>query len=140
MPFLTTDDYKAVSDAATLEVLHQSDPANLQRAETYALEEISSYLRSKYDMTTALSTTAGERNPQLVMIAADIALYHLVAWLPKRMGFEMRELRYKRAIEWLEAVQAGRAIPNLPPLNQPGTTKPQNDIRFGSWKTTTHQY
>ncbi|MBK9292578.1 MAG: DUF1320 family protein [Bacteroidetes bacterium] len=140
MPFLTNNDYKAVSDAATLEVLHQSDQANLQRAETYALEEICSYLRAKYDMTAAFSATGAERNPQLVMIAADIALYHLVAWLPKRMGFEMREIRYKRAIEWLEAVQAGRATPNLPPLIQPTTANPQNGIRYGSWKPATHQY
>ena len=41
MAFLTTDDYKAVSDAQTLDVIHQSDEANLERAELYAQEEIS---------------------------------------------------------------------------------------------------
>lgn len=138
MPFLTEADYKAVSDDNTLNVLHQCDPANLQRAEAYAQEEISSYLRNKYDIQAAFAATGQQRNPQLVMITADIALYHLVAWLPKRMGFEIRETRYKRAIEWLEQVQAGRSLPDLPALQ--GAQATPTNIRYGSWKPFTHQF
>lgn len=141
MPFLTTDDYKAVSDAQTLEVIHQSDQDNLQRAERYAMEEISAYLRNRFDMNAAFAQTDINRNQQLVMIAADIAIYHLIAWLPKRMGFEIRELRYKRAIEFLEDVQAGKASPDLPPLTDPNTGEVSGiPIKFGSAKKSTYDY
>lgn len=141
MAFLTTDDYKAVSDAQTLDVIHQSDEANLERAELYAQEEISSYLRGRYNMPAAYAAAGLERNSQLVMLTADVALYHLIAWLPKRMGFEIRETRYKRAIEYLEDVQAGKASPDLPPLIDPGTGEDAGiPVKYGSWKKGTYDY
>lgn len=141
MAFLTTDDYKAVSDAQTLDVIHQSDEANLERAEIYAIEEISSYLRGRYNMPAAYAATGLGRNAQLVMLTADVALYHLIAWLPKRMGFEIRETRYKRAIEYLENVQAGKASPDLPPLIDPDTGVDTGiAVKYGSWKKGTYDY
>lgn len=141
MAFLNTDDYKAVCDAQTLEIIHQSDEINLERAESYAIEEISSYLRGKYNMPAAFGAARAERNQQLVMLTADVALYHLIAWLPKRMGFEIRETRYKRAIEFLEAVQAGKASPDLPPIIDPITGEDSgNPIKYGSWKKGKYDY
>lgn len=141
MSFLTNEDYSAVTDATTLEVIYQSDEANRQRAELYAQEEISSYLRPRYDMTAAYNATGNERNAQLVMITADVTLYHLIAWLPKRMGFEIRETRYKRAIEFLENVQAGKASPNLPPLVDPVTGEDSGfSVKFGSWEKGKYDY
>ena len=45
------------------------------------------------------------------MYTCDIALYHMSASMPQKMGSEIREVRYKRAIKWLEGVQAGGIIP-----------------------------
>ncbi|MBW7848346.1 MAG: DUF1320 family protein [Bacteroidales bacterium] len=141
MSFLNNDDYKAVSDAQTLEIIHQSDEANLRRAELYAIEEISSYLRGRYDAATAFAATGQQRNQHLVMLTADVALYHLIAWLPKRMGFEIRETRYKRAIEYLQAVQAGKATPDLPPLIDPITGQDTGiPVKYGSWEKGKYDY
>ncbi|MDY0200983.1 MAG: DUF1320 family protein [Tenuifilaceae bacterium] len=140
MSFLTTDDYKAVSDAQTLEVIHQSDEVNRERAERYAMEEISSYLRGRYDMAAAYAALGLQRNSQLVMITADVALYHLIAWLPKRMGFEIRETRYKRAIEYLENVQAGKASPDLPPLINDDGIDTGIAVKYGSWNKSKYDY
>lgn len=114
MDFLTKADFKAVCDNTTLQVIDQADDDNLARSEKYAIEEISSYLRSRFDTATAFSKRGDSRNSQLVMITCDVALYHLIAWLPKRIGFEIREVRYKQAVEWLKDVQAGKATPDLP--------------------------
>lgn len=138
--FLEVEDYKAVADGKTLDVIHQSDIENLERAERYAKEEISSYLRNRYDMSKAFEAIGEERNHQLVMITCDVALYHLIAWLPQRIGFEIRELRYKRAIEWLESVQAGKASPDLPPLTDDGGNDIGNPIKYGSWGRNTYDY
>ncbi|HRS18723.1 MAG TPA: DUF1320 family protein [Bacteroidales bacterium] len=133
MAFLEITDYKAVADDKTLSVIHQQSTTNLQRAEKYAAEEVSSYLRSKYNMTQAFALTGDNRNQQLVMIMCDIALYHLISWLPLKMGFEIREIRYKRAIEWLESVQAGKASPELPPLIDSETGEDiGNPMKWGS--------
>ena len=48
------------------------------------------------------------------MYTADIVLYHLTASQPQKMGSEIRKERYERAVKWLEGVQAGRIVPDLP--------------------------
>ena len=149
--FLTTDDYKAVVDARTLDVINQSDPENLTRAEGYAIDEISSYLRaaqsnktgiSPYDVETIFAATGDARNRQIVMYTVDVALYHLIAWLPQRIGFEIREIRYKRAIEWLESVQAGKVILDVPLVLDPDDSDSEagGSIRTGSWGKNTYDY
>jgi phage gp36-like protein len=140
MDFLTTADFKAVCDDATLNVIHQADVENLARAERYAQEEVSSYLRSGYDIAQAYQKEGDDRNEQLIMITCDIALYHLVAWLPKRIGFEIREIRYNRAISWLKDVQAGKATPDLPTLTNDQGEDIGNPVRYGGWEKSTYDY
>lgn len=133
--FLTESDYAAVCEPTTLDVIQQSDEEIRQRAEAYAIEEISSYLRARYDMSAAFSTTGDDRNKQLVMMTVDVALYHLMAWLPKRMGFEIREIRYNSVIKTLVDVH-NKLQMNLPTYTDPvtGETDTGNPVKYGSWK------
>lgn len=141
MNFLTTDDFKAVCDTQTLTVINQNDTDNLDRAERYAIEEVSSYLRTRYDVTTAFAKTGTQRNGYLVMIVADVALYHLVSWLPKRIGFDIRETRYNQAISWLKDVQSGKATPDLPTPTDPTTGQETSQpVRYGGWSKSEYQY
>lgn len=141
MTFLTIDDFKAVCDMQTLNVINQADTGNLDRAERYAIEEVSSYLRSRFDTAAAFSASGDQRNGFLVMILADVCLYHLIAWLPKRIGFEIRETRYKQAIDWLKDVQAGKASPDLPVPTDPDTGEVTSQpVRFGGWAKSEYQY
>ena len=141
MNFLTIDDFKTVCDPQTLTVINQDDTANLDRAECYAIEEVSSYLRTRYDVAATFSMSGQQRNGYLVMIVADVALYHLVAWLPKRIGFDIRETRYNQAIAWLKDVQAGRATPDLPTPTDPTTGQETSQpVRFGGWGKSEYQY
>ena len=112
--FITEEDYKVVIGDAALKVITQTDEANRTNAEAEAIEEMSGYLRPKYDCTAAFATEGEQRNRQLVMYASDIALYHMVSAMPQKMGSEIRKERYERAIKWLEGVQAGKIIPDLP--------------------------
>lgn len=107
-------DYKVVIGESALKVLSQASVEVRNQAEREAQEEISGYLRPKYDVQAIFTATDSERNPQILMYMCDIALYHMVASLPNKMGYEIRETRYKRAIEWLTSVQAGKVTPNLP--------------------------
>ncbi|MBQ1408480.1 MAG: DUF1320 family protein [Bacteroidales bacterium] len=141
MTFLSTDDFKTVCDTQTLTVINQNDSSNQDRAERYAIEEVSSYLRTRYDVDAAFSKTGNQRNGFLVMIVADVALYHLVSWLPKRIGFDIRETRYNQAITWLKDVQSGKATPDLPTPTDPTTGQETSQpVRYGGWSKSEYQY
>ena len=150
MAFITREDFKAVADDnKTLNVISQSDAENLDRAVGYAIDEISGYLRAMepsktgvrpYDIEAIFNATGDERNKQLVMYTCDVALYHLVSWLPQKMGFEIRQIRYERAIAWLEDVQAGKVILDVPSIPEPESGNEQNPIRFGSWGQNKYDY
>lgn len=112
--FITTEDFKVVASEASMKAITQCDPDNVENAIAEAVEEISGYLRPKYDCEKVFAMEGKQRNRQLVMYAADIALYHMNASLPSRMGAEVREQRYEQAIKWLEGVQEGKIVPDLP--------------------------
>lgn len=112
--FIDTDDYKVVIGDAALKVVSQSSPENIANAEAEAIEEISGYLRPVYDTAAIFAATGNDRNRLIVMYTADIVLYHLTASQPQKMGSEIRKERYERAIKWLEGVQAGKIVPDLP--------------------------
>lgn len=115
--FIDNEDYKVVIGDAALRVISQASPANISNAEAEAIEEISGYLRPVYDVDAIFSAGEFDRNRLVVMYTVDIALYHLSAAMPQKMGAEIRKERYERAIRWLEGVQSGRIIPDLPLRN-----------------------
>lgn len=112
--FIDNEDYRVVIGEAALKVISQSSPENIANAEAEAMEEIAGYLRPVYDTDAVFSASADDRNRLIVMYTADIVLYHLTASQPQKMGSEIRKERYDRAIKWLEGVQAGKIIPDLP--------------------------
>lgn len=111
--FVTEEDYKVVVGDSSLKTISQVSDTNRENAECEAVEEISGYLRPKYDCDAIFAAVGEERNRLIVMYTCDIALYHMSASLPQKMGTEIREERYKRAIEWLQGVQSGKIVPDL---------------------------
>lgn len=112
--FITEEDYKVVVGETALKVISLTDEENRNNAEAEAQEEISGYLRPRYDCNAIFAAEGEERNRQIVMYVCDIALYHMVSAMPQKMGSEIRKERYERAIKWLEGVQAGKIMPDLP--------------------------
>lgn len=112
--FITEEDYRVVIGESALKVVSQTSEANRSNAESEAQEEISGYLRPKYDCDAVFTASGTARNKQIVMYACDIALYHMASSMPQKMGMEIRKERYERAIKWLEGVQAGKIVPELP--------------------------
>lgn len=112
--FISNDDYRVVIGETALKVISQSSPENIANAEAEAMEEIAGYLRPVYDTDAIFYASGKDRNRLIVMYTADIVLYHLTASQPQKMGSEIRKERYDRAIKWLEGVQAGKIVPDLP--------------------------
>lgn len=111
--FITDDDYSVVIGDQALKIISQVSPEIRARAEAQAMEEIASYLRPKYDAQKIFGRRGDERNSLIVMHVCDIALYHMAASLPGKMGIEIRKERYDRSIKWLEGVQASKIIPEI---------------------------
>ena len=138
--FITDEDYKVVIGETALKVVSQASQENRDRAELQACEEIAGYLRTRYDTEAVFAARGDARNRMVVMVATDIALYHMAASQPQKLGSEIRKERYERAIKWLEGVQAGKIIPDLPaPVDEEGT--PTGGLLiYGSQKQLRHNW
>lgn len=132
--FLTEEDYRVVIGETALKVISQISEANKTNAEMEAQEEISGYLRPKYDCQAIFSATGTERNSLIVMYTCDMAIYHMAASMPQKMGTEIRKERYDRAIKWLEGVQAGKIVPDLPLLTDEDGNPANGSFIYGSQK------
>ena len=64
--FLTEEDYIVASNTA-LNVLQQCSEEKRETAERMAIEEVSGYLRSRYDVKKIFAATGSERNDIIVL-------------------------------------------------------------------------
>ena len=136
--FLTKEDYIVASNTA-LGVLQQCSEDKRLAAEQMAIEEVSGYLRSRYDVKKIFAATGDLRNSLVVLRTCDVALYHLSSWLPNKMGHEIRKERYELALKWLEGVQAGTITPDLPTMTgEDGEEDINNPVKWGSGKSNTY--
>ncbi len=138
--FIEETDYQVVIGDNALKVVAQANPDNLNCAEAEAIEEISGYLRPKYDCEKIFSEEHDKRNRQILMYACDIALYHLASSLPNKMGMEIRKERYDRAISWLKDVQSGVVQPDLPLALDGAGNYAAPSIRYGSEPCVDNSY
>ncbi len=134
--FLEYADYRVVAGEAAFRSITQSQPEVVDQAELEAIEEVCGYLRPKYDVEAVFSARGEDRNARVVMVTVDVALYHMVASQPQRMGYEIRETRYKRAVEWLEDVSSGKVVPDLPLAGGADASAPDGgELTWGArWK------
>lgn len=139
--FVTDEDYRVVIGEAALKVVSQTSAEIRAGAEREAMEEIAGYLRPVYDTEATFKAEGDNRNRLIVMYACDIALYHMTAAMPQKMGSEIRKERYERAIKWLEGVQAGKIIPELPVATDAATGEPSGmGVVWHSQKPLRHNW
>ena len=138
--FISDQDYSVIIGESALKVVSQVSDTVRANAEAQAQEEVSGYLRPTYDVDAIFSATDDDRNPLIVLYTCDIALYHMSASLPQKMGSEVRKDRYDRAIHWLADVQAGRIVPDLPQLTDDDGNTAGFPLRFGTQHKLRHNW
>lgn len=138
--FITDQDYQVVIGDAALKVVSQASDEVRTNAEQEAIEEMAGYLRPTYDTASIFAAEGEARNRLVVMYTADIALYHMIAAMPQKMGSEIRKERYERAIKWLEGVQAGKIIPDLPLATDEDGTPTGELLIYGSQRPLRHNW
>lgn len=120
--FITLEDYDASIHRDILDSLLRGDTmqdsAIVEICEDRAVSEMRSYLSKWYDCDSIFSQTGTDRHPLILMMAVDIAVYHIFCLHNPYKMSQIRKDRYDRAVEWLKAVAKGDIIidgaPKLP--------------------------
>ena len=113
--FITTEDYNASIHQEILDAVIRSDATIVEVVEDRAIAEMRGYMSRRYDCDKIFSTEGGQRHQLVLMMAIDIAIYHLFCIHNPRMMSEIRVERYERAIKWLEGVRDGNiTVDGLP--------------------------
>ncbi len=121
--FIQESDYDATIHREILDALLRHDSPTAAAAivdicEDRAIEEMRGYLDKFYDTDALFSASGAERNQLVLMMAVDIAVYHIFCQHNPYKMSEIRKTRYERATKWLEAVAAGKITiadaPRLP--------------------------
>ena len=125
--FITLGDYDASIHREILDALlrHDSDTedsAIIEICEDRAIDEMRSYMNKFYDCNAIFGATGSDRNQLVLMMALDIAIYHIFCQHNPYKMSQVRKDRYDRAIEWLKAVASGKITiadaPRLPEEQQ----------------------
>ncbi len=102
--FIDIEDYDASIHREILDALTRSDESIVEICEDRAIAEMRGYLGVRYDTDTLFAATGNMRNQLVLMMAIDIAVYHLFSiHNPQKMS-QIRKDRYERAVEWLKQV------------------------------------
>lgn len=116
--FIQPEDYDASIHSEILGRLTRDDDAVVEICEDRAIAEMRGYLSARYDVDAIFSAEGTARNQLVLMMAIDIAVYHLFCiHNPQKMS-QIRKDRYDRAVEWLKQVAAFKitidGAPKLP--------------------------
>lgn len=137
--FLIQNDYLAQIQPEIRQAI-ASDPSIWSASELQAEEEITGYLRNRYDVVEVFNNAGADRNQRIVMLMVDIVLYHIHSRIAPRNIPEIREVRYEQAIEWLRAVNKGSIMPDLPTIQDINTGSALSELKLGSNPKLNHAY
>ena len=104
--FIELSDYDASIHREILDALTREDDAVVEICEDRAVAEMRCYLSRRYDCDKIFTATGDKRNQLVLMMAIDIAVYHIFCIHNPRNLSPLRKERHERAVEWLKAVAA----------------------------------
>jgi phage gp36-like protein len=107
--FIELTDYDASIHREILDALTREDNAIVEICEDRAVAGMRGYLSRRYDVNAIFSASGDSRNQLVLMMAIDIAVYHIFCIHNPQKLSQVRKDRYERAMEWLKQV-AGEEI------------------------------
>ncbi|KAA6347830.1 hypothetical protein EZS27_004695 [termite gut metagenome] len=102
--FIEQADYDASVHREILDALTREDETIVEICEDRAIAEMRGYLSRRYDCGRIFSATGTDRNQLILMMAIDIAVYHIFCIHNPQKISQIRKDRYDRAKEWLQQV------------------------------------
>ena len=109
--FIQLSDYDSTIHRDILDSLLRGDALDgqtiIEDCQMTAIAEMKSYLNKAYDVEKIFTAEGSARHPLVLMMAKDIATYHIFCiHNPYKMS-QVRKDRYERAIDWLKGVAKG---------------------------------
>ena len=102
--FIDIADYDATVHREILDSLVRDDESLVEICEERAIAEMKCYLGKRYDTKAIFDAREDDRNQLVLMMALDIAVYHIFSIHNPMKIAAIRKDRYERAKEWLKAV------------------------------------
>ena len=137
--FITDEELRSVAYSYQLEQIVDNDPTILQMSIDAAVEEASSYLSSRYNAKAVFAAEGKERNPLLLELTKDIALWYIIRLSNVDIIYDSVKERYDRAVKWLDRVAAGTITPDLPAATDENGEYVQ-PMRYGSMPKQQYDY
>jgi predicted lysophospholipase L1 biosynthesis ABC-type transport system permease subunit len=117
MNFLTEQDFEDMQVRTDVLAVLKISTTTLDTAEIAVQEQVSSYIRARFDAVATFAAIGTARNPMIVMYMVDLILYHLHSNTAGRVMPKTRQDRFDAAIAWLTSVSTpGGLIPDLPEI------------------------
>lgn len=129
--FIEPNELKSVAYDYQLQQIVENDNDILLIGINAAIEEMSGYLSGRYNCTAIFTTTGPDRNPLIVELGKNIALWYIIRLANVDILHDKAKEGYDRAIEWLNKVATGIISPNLP-IAVTDSGEETNPIRTGS--------
>lgn len=116
--FVLLDDFDSSIHNDILMAVVKHNTKAVAECTNVAITEMEGYLNSRFDTQAIFSKEGAERNSYLLMIAKDIALYHICCIHNPQKLTEVRRMRYEDALATLSKIQTGKYTPSgLPVLS-----------------------
>lgn len=104
--FIEFNDYDASIHREILGALTREDDTVVEVCEDRAVAEMRCYLSKRYDCDAIFAARGEQRHQLVLMMAIDIAVYHIFCLHNPQKISQVRKDRYERAVEWMKAVAA----------------------------------
>ena len=114
--FINLSDYDASIHREILDALVREDASLIEICEDRAITEMRSYLSGRYDCDAIFSAEGDARNQLVLMMAIDIAIYHIFCIHNPQKLSKVRQDRYDRAVECIKQVNSGDVTIDGAPL------------------------
>jgi phage gp36-like protein len=138
MSFITTNDLLNAIYQEQLDAITREDDALPQFGIDAAIEEMKGYLVPRYDIAKIFAKEGTSRSKILVLLARDMAVYHIITLSNPGIDYESKKARYERAVEYLKQVQKGMVNP--PDLILAAEDEEKNEILMSSNTKRTQHY
>lgn len=137
--FITPSELDNVIYAHVMDDISAHDTGSVESSIDAAVDEVKSYLSSRYDVATIFSKTGTERNALVMEQVKTIAVWNLIRLSNSELIYQQWRERYDRVIEYLKQVADGSITPDLPLITDTDG-KPVIRQRFGSNEKFQHNY
>ena len=130
--YLTVEELKTAIYAYQAQEISENDNDILLTNLAAAEEEVRSYLAGRYDVAKIFKATGDDRNPLLLELTKNIAVYYIARLSNVDMLYKQVRERYDAAIDWLNRVAGGKLNPDLPPKTDEDGNPDGSGISWGS--------